>query len=428
MSDLAERMARFTPAQRSLLLTRLRSAREQAVDLATEAELDPSIIPPTASTAFSGDPEKIFLTGATGFLGTYLLHELLLQTRAEVYCLVRASSEMDATSKLHRGLSRFALENPAQSSRIIPVLGDLSQPKFGLDDRRFRELGQIMDWVVHNGAWVNFVYPYARLKPANVLGTEQALRLACLGQTKPFHFVSSLSVFGDEEPSGPEGFTESDYVGADAALNDGYAQSKWVAEQLVKSAAARSLPVSIYRPATVIGDSRTGAWNTEDLFSRLVKGCILLRAVPDLGTVFNLVPVDFAARAIVRLVKQVSPVGRAFHLDSGYPVTSHTLADWITEFGYPLERLSFGTWKKRLHIAIAADADHPLFPILPIFDEVDTEARQGSVADKSHYNCSNTLALLQGLDIAYPTIDKVLMHRYLHSFVHHGFLPKPETA
>jgi acyl carrier protein len=98
------------------------------LDLQAEAVLDPTIHPGGAVYTPIDKPKKIFLTGSTGFLGAFIIRELLEQTDAELYCLVRASSLQEGKNKLHKNLEQYGIGQNELNPRIIPVIGDLSQP------------------------------------------------------------------------------------------------------------------------------------------------------------------------------------------------------------------------------------------------------------------------------------------------------------
>jgi len=91
------------------------------------------------------------LTGATGFLGAFLLSELLVSTRANVYCLVRAAGTDAGYRKIEDRLKSLGLWAPAFGGRIIPLVGDLASPLLGLTHRRFDELARTIDVIYHNG-------------------------------------------------------------------------------------------------------------------------------------------------------------------------------------------------------------------------------------------------------------------------------------
>ena len=205
---MSDRLSHLSPKEKRALLAQLLRKKsgtlnkllEQAAvnvkDLKAEATLDPEIRPTGAvSTQDASRPERVLLTGATGFLGAFLLSELLRRMRAEIYCLVRAPNVAEGERRIRGSLEAYALWDEDYSSRIVPVAGDLSEPLLGLGTERFNELAAEIDAVYHNGASVNWVYPYEALKPANVLGTQEMLRLASRHGTKPMHFVSTLGVF-----------------------------------------------------------------------------------------------------------------------------------------------------------------------------------------------------------------------------------------
>ncbi|HEY9669421.1 MAG TPA: SDR family NAD(P)-dependent oxidoreductase, partial [Coleofasciculaceae cyanobacterium] len=181
------------------------------LDLNAEAVLDPAISPDNAHIAAVAEPTSIFLTGATGFLGAFLLQELLDQTQAEIYCLVRSPDVESAKTRLHNNLQSYDLWHEDYRARIIPVLGDLAQPQLGLSTEQFEQLAHQIDAIYHNGALLNYVYPYSKFKPINVLGTQEVLRLACQTKVKPVHHISSVAVFESSAYYGKQ-VTESDDI------------------------------------------------------------------------------------------------------------------------------------------------------------------------------------------------------------------------
>src|SRR5262249_24958804 len=148
------------------------------VDIKAEATLSPTICAEALVYEPERIPSAIFLTGVTGFLGAFLLRELLDQTQAYVYCLVRAKDEMESRSRIEKVLKSYSLWEESFGSRIVPVPGDLAKPLLGLSFEAFQDLANRIDVIYHNGALVNFVYPYSVLKATNVLSTEEILKLA----------------------------------------------------------------------------------------------------------------------------------------------------------------------------------------------------------------------------------------------------------
>nr|WP_282202311.1 non-ribosomal peptide synthetase [Kitasatospora fiedleri] len=142
--------------------------------------------------AHTGPLGRVLLTGATGFLGAYLLAELVRSTPATVECLVRAGSDREAGQRLRTALERYGLWTPQLAARTVALAGDLARPRLGLDEERFARLAARTDAVFHSGAAVNLTYPYEELRPANVTGTEEVLRLAARSGRAAVHHVSTI--------------------------------------------------------------------------------------------------------------------------------------------------------------------------------------------------------------------------------------------
>jgi len=363
------------------------------------------------------NPKAVFLTGATGFLGAYLLSALLYQTTADVYCLVRADDLDSANVRLKQHLQFYALWVASFNDRIIPVLGDLSKPQLGLSDEMFAKLADQLDIIYHNGAQVNAMYCYARLKASNVLGTQEILRLAGLRQTKPVHFVSTLAVFFSDTYVG-QMVKEHTPVNVDSGLKGGYKQTKWVAEALIRQAQKRGLPAVIYRAGRIWGDSQTGIMTRfNDLLCNVVQGCIHLEKIPVVDTILNVVPVDYVSRSIVQLSLQEDSCGQVFHLCNPNSLAWQQLREIIYFFGYPLEEISYQQWvdtinrqpKNRLIIILRHLLRSPiyLFSDKPQFDNAQTR-----------------MALLQ-TGVICPTVDAKLMAVYLMYFQQKGYIPAP---
>jgi amino acid adenylation domain-containing protein/thioester reductase-like protein len=403
-------------------------------DLKAEAVLDADILSESSwpESLWSGETfelNHLFLTGSTGFLGAFLLDALLKYTHANIYCLVRCDSAEAGAGKIKHALESFGIWDQGYESRIIAVPGDLSQPLLGLSPDQFHLLAARIDAVYHSGALVNFLHPYSALKPVNVTGTREALRLACRVKSKPFHYVSTLSVFfsigeaevirEEEEPAPPDNNGQ--------LPPDGYAQSKWVAERLVMIARSRGLPVNIYRPGRITGHSATGVANLNDLSCRFIKGCIQLGAIPDWDGEVNVIPVDYASKAIVHLSLRKESSGKIFHLSHSQPAHWSNIVDWIRSYGYSIRRVPYGQWLN----GIERRPDNALYHLLPTFPPEGFEDYMAipevSSQRRIEFDCQNTLGGLANTSIVCPPIDSSLISSYLSHFVDKGFLPSTKS-
>ena len=380
MSELSKRIADLSPAKRELLFRRLR--RNQAdlpapsamsvEELNARAVLDPAIDPASAS-APSASAAATLLTGATGFLGGFLLHELLQQTNTIVYCLVRGASTEEAAERLAENLAALRLPSQHLGGRIVPVAGDLALPLLGLGQRQFEEFAGQIDVIHHCGAAVRWTYPYRARAGANISGTHEILRLASMFKLKPVHFISTVGVFSSPHFR-REVVLESDALEDSGPLYVGYAQTKWVAEKLVRLASARGLPVTIYRPNTT-GHSKTGVYNLHDHVCLLVRGCIELESDPDLDLTIWGAPVDFVSRAIVYLATRDPASGKTFHLVNPKGVRWEEVIDGLRGAGYRIRKVPYRDWVSRLLEAVKASRSNVLAALSPFFSEEMFETR-----------------------------------------------------
>ena len=396
--------------------------QEESINLKDEAVLDPTICPDGIPYAPNITPVTIFLTGATGFLGSFLLYELLQQTQADIYCLVRAETIELGKKKIQGILESYLLWNDTFNSRIIPVIGDLSQPLLGLSQEQFQAIASQVDVIYHNGAFVNFTYPYSALKAANVSGTHEVLRLASQIKVKPVHFISTISVIIPNNPDITI-VREQDNLDDAKLPSSGYTQSKWVAEKLVTIARERGLPVSIYRPGRISGHSQTGACNPSDHTYRMIKGCIQLRSIPNQDIELNLSPVDYVSKAIVSLSNQKESIGKAFHLINPQPLPLKEMVNYIRSLGYPIELLSYEQWRSQL-INTADSSDNALYPLLSTFAE-ETSNTQSKNSPLQQFDCQNTLTGLSESSIICPPVDSQLLTIYFSYLIQTGFLNSP---
>lgn len=326
-----------------------------SLDLKAEAVLDPSIqirreVIYSVSTEYNNKPQGIFLTGVTGFLGSHLLYELLQHTQADIYCLIRATDIEQARQKLQNQLQLYKLWSGVDRKRIIPVVGDLGKNYLGLSTSEFQKLASQIDVIYHCGAWINVIYPYSVLKPANVLGTQEIIRLASEIKVKPLHYISTTSVLSAATPNEAGLILESDLLEQYQGLENGYVQSKWVAEKLVMQARDLGLPVAIYRASRITGNTQTGISNTDDLFCRLVKGCLETRIFPDVQMEDNLTPVDYVSKIIVNLSGQKESLGKAFHLVNPESTTIRDLFHLMHSLGYPVQMIPVEKWHSEISL------------------------------------------------------------------------------
>jgi len=393
------------------------------LNLETEARLDPSIHfdSPLGPNAYN--PSHIFLTGSTGQLGGYLLGDLLRKTTAEMHCLVRGKDTDEAKARLIKNLQFYGRWEDEYTERIHPLLGNLSQKHFGLTEAHFQQLSGHIDAIFHSGGWVNNARPYEILKPTNVIGTTEAIRLATLTQMKPLHFVSSLATFFTRAHAGDNVVYETTVPEYDPNLKSGYIQSKWVADRLVQNAQSQGLPTSIYRPARITADSKTGQTKeVKDLLNLLIKCCIFMQKVPMLNVSIPMVPVDYISEAIVHLSHRPKSVGNAFHFINEEPIPWRELLSIIRGLGYEFVEMEYGAWRSELKKQVAQYPDKKFLKFLQVLLYMPNNL----FFERPSFDLSNIHDGLAGTSIACPPIDQKLVSTYFDYFQKVEFLPTTE--
>ncbi len=371
-------------------------------------------------------PKSVLLTGATGFLGAYVLRDLIDLSAAEVVCLVRADSAEDGVQRIRRNLESYGLWREGDAARLVPVLGDLSSPLLGLTPSAFEALAQRVDAIVHNGGQVNFIAPYAHLEAANVGGTREVLRLATTAHLKPVQLVSTLGVYVTRRHSG-QSVAETHAPPDGPGQDGGYNQSKWVSEQLGLLARARGVPLAIHRPARITGDGVSGISNPGDYFNAWIRGCVQLGKAPHApDDFFDMTPVDYVARTIVRVMLGAGDANGNYHYFNPHtlPVTDAVAA--IRERVCPIEEVDYRQWRQALMASIAAGEDNALKPFAGLFAEPVDSAGDAAHADPMRipvFDCSATEAIGAPWGERCLPADRTLFERYLRFLQSRGALP-----
>jgi thioester reductase-like protein len=303
LSMLRLSLAAFREEQRAAERQMMSNDRKLIIE-----PLLPAPLPEAASL------NHVLLTGGTGFIGPFLIKSLLEQTRAKIFVLVRASDEEQGRQRL-----RGALESMGPcgarllqmfETRVIPICGDLGQANLGLAQEDWDFLANEIDTVFHNGATVNYLFNYDRMRDANVIGTNEVLRLAFEGRPKEFNYVSTTFVFGWAVKSV---LWETDFNENMDLLDFGYSQTKWVAEQVVADARSKGLSTRIFRPA-LVSPSVTGGGNNFDIAVRLVAFMVNHGIGVDALNQVSFVPADIVANNIVAISTTPGTENKTYHV------------------------------------------------------------------------------------------------------------------
>lgn len=389
----------------------------------------------------------VLLTGATGFLGRYLALEWLERLSivgGTLICLVRAKDDAAARDRLDRtfdsGDPRL-LEHYRQlaDGHLQVIAGDKGEPDLGLDPQTWQRLADTVDLIVDPAALVNHVLPYSQLFGPNALGTAELIKLALTTHLKPFVYVSTIGVGAGIEPGQ---FTESADIrqmsatrAVDASYANGYGNSKWAGEVLLREAHDLcGLPVAVFRCDMILADTTyAGQLNVPDMFTRLILSLVATGVAPDSfyqldesgnrqRAHYDGLPVEFIAEAISTLgadVRNDSATGfETYHVMNPYDdgIGLDEFVDWIIDAGYPVERVGdYATWLQRFTLAINGLPDRQrqasLLPLLHNYQKPELPIR-GSVAPTDHFRAAVQDAKI-GPDKDIPHISEAVIVKYV---------------
>ncbi len=299
--------------------------------------LDPELQFNNASSIAS-TPEAVFVTGATGFVGAFLLHELL-KSNVTVYCLVRASDMGHAAERLQDTLEAYGLWHADYTQLINPIIGELAEPLFGLSEDDFNQLSEQVDAICHCAAVVDWMLPLDTYLGPNVAGTHEVLRLASRGRGKAVHYISTYA-------------TLPRYLGYEVSqehLDYGYLTSKWMGEQMMAAARWRGASASVYRLPFVGASAESGRFRLDrgDFLHNLIAGCIDLGSFPSLNCVLRgLLPVDYLATVITQvMMRDPERIGKNYDFINPQAPTFDNYVKLVNATGCNVKSTPFEKWQ-----------------------------------------------------------------------------------
>jgi len=396
--------------------------------LQNEVYLPADIQPPTDTMSSSGQ-RHVLLTGGSGYLGAYLIGDLLQRTDATVHCLVRAESVAHAEQRLLANLRRYGIDVSEFRQRLIAIPGNFSQDNLGLPRANYDRLAEQIDAVYHAGASVTFALDYDRIKLANVDGTANMLRFACQRRMKWLHYVSTYAVFNTDFYRGAGFVKERPLAGDGRGLRRGYGQSKWVAEGLCQLAVERGLPVSVYRAGMISGQSDNGVCNPTDTMTLTMLAVLRMGAALNTDFLLHLTPVDYCSRAIVELAHPSRRSTGQFHLINHRPISWSAWRRWVADQGHQARPLSPRDWFDRLcHTAEQYPTLLPLVKMLAF----DPNKNFWNDANIFHleFDTARTDGGLRGSGVSCPPVHAALLQTYLNFLLQAGdrYFSETETS
>lgn len=370
------------------------------------------------------EPEHVLLTGATGYLGSHVLQQLILNSSTRIYTLVRRPSNgitaMERLANVLEGYFGKQLTDQL-STRVEIIEGDLEQPNLGLSAEQTAYVQDRIDRVIHCAADVRHFGDADQFAKTNVEGTVALLDLIRSKPGASFHHVSTMGIPEDLALSGQwESSLQYDRFPADLHVDNLYSDSKLEAEKVLMIAAEQGVPVSIYRAGNLTCHSETGRFQSNidsNAFYRMIKAMLLLGKAPAADWMVDFTPINYASEAIVHLALRQDTAGRVFHICNPEPIRYDELIRSVNRAGYEVETLPFADYTRWLFDASISKEPEAL--------QLAIAQLEGDGAKDSAYvyACPVTTAYVEPAGISCARTDDRFISAMLDYAVQIGYFP-----
>ncbi len=361
---------------------------------------------------------SIFLTGVTGTLGKELIKEMLLSSEDKLYVLIRRKGRYSHWDRARKILAGFGLESHL-GTRVEVLEGDVTLPNMGLKAEQMDFLRKQTDEFFHIAAITALNGSQEECLKINIGGCDEALAIGWdffkHGKLKRFFYFSTAYVAGSLQTY----CAKEDELPEHPAHANFYESSKYQAEKKVREAMGQGLPVTIFRPSIVVGDSRTGEvseFNVIYPFMKLFAHGILSVLPTKLENSVNIVPIDFVIRASLAIARQKESVGKTFHLVTNEPPPIGMLLK-LKDEEYPglppIQIVPPASFKKEKLDAMSQTVFEMLEPYL------------GYLNGNLHFDTTNTAQALKDTGISFPKTDYDFLKTLLRYAVKVGYLMVP---
>ena len=362
--------------------------------------------------------KTIFITGSTGLLGSYLLSKLSYGNpyeNTEVVALTRGRTQKDAERRLLETLRKIPHSKSARRSSLTVVRGDIAKRRLGLSKKAYDDLSRRVSSIYHSAALAEFSIPLPIIRRINVGGTRNILEFALLcqknGDFKGVHYISTVAVAGSKNST----FYENQ-LDLGQKFNNTYEKTKFEAEKLVTRYRNKGLPIAVYRPSIIVGDSKTGYTNNLKMFYQPLHlfSLGLFKEIPaDKKTVYSFVPADYTADAIVRIAS-ASDIAKnsTYHIANPNMVRLDYVVDTASKY-FGFQKPRFIRDRESCVKKFSELQRSLLDPFIPYFYY------------KKRFDTTNSESILKRSGFKWPNVNKLFLNRLYKFCIKCGFI-KPK--
>lgn len=369
-------------------------------------------------------PNAVLLTGATGYLGSQILYDLLQQSSADIYCIVRKSGKWSGMTRLQDTMRQYFGKSVVDlmQGRVFAVEGDLERTDLGLSEADAKNIERDIEAIIHSAADVRHFGDEAAFAKTNVDGTRHLVGLAeRLPRRVRFHHISTLGIPEDLALSGQwEGVLEKPTFGPELKVESVYTHSKLEAEKLLIAAAERGLDATIYRAGNLTCHSLNGRFQRNidsNAFYRMIKAMLLLGKAVEADWDVDFTPIDYAGQSIVHLALRPDTAGRVYHICNPVQLPYAKLLESLRGFGYDIEAMepaAYGEWLTKHGAAGNLEA------VKLALGQLEGDGARDSVY---RYGCAATTAALAGTGIECAAPDRDFIGRMIAYAAEIGYWP-----
>ncbi|KAK7030388.1 hypothetical protein VNI00_014132 [Paramarasmius palmivorus] len=362
-----------------------------------------------------GNGKVVLVTGTTGGFGSYLLESLVAdESVSTIYAINRSNKKVTLMDRQRQALREKEIDESILHSAKLKILeGDMRKKDFSMEKETFEKMRNSVTHIIHNAWRVHFTAALPGFVP-NIQSLRGLIDFSLSSGAKLL-FIASVGVF--QHISEHEAVLLEKPVTAEMAVGMGYAESKWIAEQVLLNAIQTAgLHCQIVRLGQLCGDSRSGAWNMNEWAPAMIKSATLLGCLPVFDGTISWIPSDLAAQAILDLLDvQDTRTQPILHLRHPAPVPWSSLANFIAS-QLEVSLVPYAEWLKRLE---ESNAKHLVATrLLPFFQNIPIRHNQNPVGLEAFGTADMDIKVARTMcksltHPGYPTLGNALARKWL---------------